>query len=172
VEASALLAGIRTGRWLDAQVFAPIRWTVPALIPEGMRCSSADPRSASHGEAWASRWRWPGRADARQDQGRRPSTGAPPGPRGQRPAPSRSNSQTDRRRADTGVPALHNPHRTGPSLGDDPGVAGHRPTRRGAVVRRARISSRHSGRMDTTAAFPTCDTSDQPTMATAVAGCG
>jgi hypothetical protein len=53
-----------------------------------------------------------------------------------------------------GVPALHNPHRTGPSLGDDPGVAGHRPTRRGAVVRRARISSRHSGRMDTTAASP------------------
>jgi hypothetical protein len=34
--------------------------------------------------------------------------------------------------------------------------------RSSAVVRRAHISSRHSGRMDRTAAFPRCDASDQP----------
>lgn len=30
-----LLAGLRDGAWLDAQTFAPLRYTVPGLLPEG-----------------------------------------------------------------------------------------------------------------------------------------
>jgi AAA domain len=34
-DADRLLAGLRTGAWLDAQVFPPLAYAVPGLIPEG-----------------------------------------------------------------------------------------------------------------------------------------
>jgi hypothetical protein len=34
-DADRLLAGLRTGAWLDAQVFPPLTYAVPGLIPEG-----------------------------------------------------------------------------------------------------------------------------------------
>jgi hypothetical protein len=35
-EPNPLLAGLRTGSWLDAQVFPPLNYVVPGLIPEGL----------------------------------------------------------------------------------------------------------------------------------------
>ena len=34
-DADRLLATLRTGAWLDAQVFPPLSYAVPGLIPEG-----------------------------------------------------------------------------------------------------------------------------------------
>ena len=44
-----LLAGIRDGAWLDAQVFPPVRWAVPGLIPEGFTILIGPPKA---GKSW------------------------------------------------------------------------------------------------------------------------
>lgn len=44
-----LLAGIRTGAWLDAQTFPPIRWSVPGVLPEGMALIVGPPKA---GKSW------------------------------------------------------------------------------------------------------------------------
>ncbi len=46
---AALLAGIRDGAWLDAQVFPPVRWAVPGLIPEGFTILIGPPKA---GKSW------------------------------------------------------------------------------------------------------------------------
>jgi len=48
----SLLAGLRTGDWLDAQVFEPLRWAVPGLVPEGMSLLIGGPKIGK------SRWPW------------------------------------------------------------------------------------------------------------------
>jgi len=45
----SLLAGLRTGDWLDAQVFEPLRWAVPGLVPEGMSLLIGGPKI---GKSW------------------------------------------------------------------------------------------------------------------------
>ncbi|MDP9334305.1 MAG: helicase RepA family protein [Actinomycetota bacterium] len=48
--AHSLLAGLRNGAWLDAQEFAPLRYTVPELIPEGLSLFVGPPKV---GKSWA-----------------------------------------------------------------------------------------------------------------------
>src|SRR5690606_26311894 len=40
-----LLAGIRTGGWLDAQTFPPLRYAVPGVIPEGFTLLVGAPKA-------------------------------------------------------------------------------------------------------------------------------
>lgn len=44
-----LLAGLRTGDWLDKQTFPPLAWTVPGLVPEGMTLLVGPPKV---GKSW------------------------------------------------------------------------------------------------------------------------
>ncbi|OYO07884.1 hypothetical protein CGZ94_20665 [Enemella evansiae] len=44
-----LLAGLRSGDWLDAQTFPPLAWTVPGLVPEGMSLLVGPPKV---GKSW------------------------------------------------------------------------------------------------------------------------
>lgn len=44
-----LLAGIRNGAWLDVQVFPPLRFAVPGLIPEGFTILIGPPKA---GKSW------------------------------------------------------------------------------------------------------------------------
>lgn len=46
---SSLLDGLRTGEWLHAQNFPPIRWTVPGVIPEGSTLFVGPPKI---GKSW------------------------------------------------------------------------------------------------------------------------
>ncbi|MEL4358384.1 MULTISPECIES: AAA family ATPase [unclassified Luteococcus] len=46
-----LLATLKTGEWLDAQVFPPISWAVPGLIPEGFGLFTGPPKA---GKSWCS----------------------------------------------------------------------------------------------------------------------
>ena len=46
-----LLAGLRTGDWLDAQVFPPLSYVVPGLIPEGLTLLVGAPKI---GKSWLS----------------------------------------------------------------------------------------------------------------------
>jgi hypothetical protein len=46
-----LLAGLRDGTWLDAQVFPPLGWVVPALLPEGLSLLVGAPKI---GKSWLS----------------------------------------------------------------------------------------------------------------------
>lgn len=39
-----LLAGLRSGDWLDAQTFPPIRWVLPGLLPEGLSLLIGGPK--------------------------------------------------------------------------------------------------------------------------------
>lgn len=48
-ERASLLATLRTGDWLDAQVFPPLRYAVPGLIPEGMTLLIGGPKI---GKSW------------------------------------------------------------------------------------------------------------------------
>lgn len=48
-EANNLLAGLRNGAWLDGQQFAPLRYAVPGLIPEGMTLLAGPPKA---GKSW------------------------------------------------------------------------------------------------------------------------
>lgn len=48
---SNLLAGLRTGDWLDTQQFAPLRWVVPGVLPEGMTLLVGGPKI---GKSWMS----------------------------------------------------------------------------------------------------------------------
>ncbi len=47
---AALLALVKTGDWLDAQVFPPTQWAVPGLIPEGFGLLTGPPKA---GKSWA-----------------------------------------------------------------------------------------------------------------------
>jgi len=47
--ATALLAGIRDGAWLDAQTFPPLRYAVPDLLPEGFALLVGPPKI---GKSW------------------------------------------------------------------------------------------------------------------------
>ena len=47
--ASGLLDGLRTGDWLHAQDFPPVRWTVPGIIPEGSTLFVGPPKI---GKSW------------------------------------------------------------------------------------------------------------------------
>lgn len=49
--ATDLLAGLKTGDWLDAQQFDPLRWIVPGIIPEGMTMLVGGPKI---GKSWLS----------------------------------------------------------------------------------------------------------------------
>lgn len=44
-----LLAGMRDGAWLDAQVFPPLQYTVPGIVPEGFGLLVAAPKV---GKSW------------------------------------------------------------------------------------------------------------------------
>jgi len=44
-----LLDGLRDGAWLDAQVFAPLEWSVDGIIPEGFGLLVAPPKA---GKSW------------------------------------------------------------------------------------------------------------------------
>jgi hypothetical protein len=46
-----LLAGLRTGEWLDAQVFPPLNYVVPGLLPEGLTLLVGAPKI---GKSWLS----------------------------------------------------------------------------------------------------------------------
>ncbi|GAA2184688.1 hypothetical protein GCM10009785_33610 [Brooklawnia cerclae] len=46
-----LLAGLRTGAWLDEQVFPELTWIVPGLVPEGMTLLVGGPKI---GKSWLS----------------------------------------------------------------------------------------------------------------------
>jgi len=48
-EASGLLAGLRDGAWLDKQVFPPLAYAVPELIPEGSVLLVGPPKA---GKSW------------------------------------------------------------------------------------------------------------------------
>lgn len=48
-ETPGLLDGLRTGDWLHAQDFPPIRWTVPNIIPEGSTLFVGPPKI---GKSW------------------------------------------------------------------------------------------------------------------------
>ncbi|WP_062311541.1 AAA family ATPase [Demequina rhizosphaerae] len=43
------LACIRTGDWLDAQTFPPLRWAVPEILPEGFGLLTGPPKA---GKSW------------------------------------------------------------------------------------------------------------------------
>lgn len=49
--AAQLLASLKTGEWLDAQVFPPVSWAVPGLIPEGFGLFTGPPKA---GKSWCS----------------------------------------------------------------------------------------------------------------------
>ena len=49
MKVKALLEGLRSGEWLDAQVFAPLRWMVPGLVPEGFTLMVGGPKV---GKSW------------------------------------------------------------------------------------------------------------------------
>ena len=44
-----LLSGIRTGDWLDAEQFAPLRYAIPGLLPEGLSVLAGAPKV---GKSW------------------------------------------------------------------------------------------------------------------------
>ena len=44
------LSNIKTGQWLDAQHFPPLRWAIPGLIPEGFGLITGAPKI---GKSWA-----------------------------------------------------------------------------------------------------------------------
>lgn len=44
------LGAVRTGDWLDAQVFPPLAWAVPGLVPEGFGLLVGPPKA---GKSWA-----------------------------------------------------------------------------------------------------------------------
>lgn len=44
-----VLDGLRSGAWLDAQEFPPLRWTVPGLVPEGFGLFVGPPKA---GKSW------------------------------------------------------------------------------------------------------------------------
>ena len=44
-----LLGGLRTGAWLNDQVFPPINWAVPGLLPEGLTLLVGPPKA---GKSW------------------------------------------------------------------------------------------------------------------------
>jgi hypothetical protein len=46
-----LLAGLRSGSWLDAQEFPPLAWVVPGLLPEGFSLLVGGPKI---GKSWLS----------------------------------------------------------------------------------------------------------------------
>lgn len=46
-----LLAGVRSGEWLDAQHFAPLAYAVPPLLPEGFTLFAGSPKT---GKSWLS----------------------------------------------------------------------------------------------------------------------
>lgn len=48
-DAATLLAGMRDGAWLDAQVFPPLEYAVPGIIPEGFGLLVAPPKA---GKSW------------------------------------------------------------------------------------------------------------------------
>jgi hypothetical protein len=50
-EPNPLLAGLRTGDWLDAQIFPPLNYVVPGLIPEGLTLLVGAPKI---GKSWLS----------------------------------------------------------------------------------------------------------------------
>jgi hypothetical protein len=50
-EPNPLLAALRTGDWLDAQVFPPLNYVVPGLIPEGLALLVGAPKI---GKSWLS----------------------------------------------------------------------------------------------------------------------
>jgi RecA-family ATPase len=47
--AAMLLAGVRSGSWLQAQEFPPLEWAVPAVIPEGLTILAGPPKV---GKSW------------------------------------------------------------------------------------------------------------------------
>ncbi len=49
-ERDRLLSLVRTGEWLDAQHFPPLRWAVPGLIPQGFGLFTGAPKV---GKSWA-----------------------------------------------------------------------------------------------------------------------
>lgn len=49
VDGGGLLTGIRSGVWLDAQVFPPLRYVVPGLVPEGLTLVVGAPKI---GKSW------------------------------------------------------------------------------------------------------------------------
>src|SRR5215203_6519675 len=50
-EPNPLLTGLRTGDWLDAQVFPPLNYVVPGLLPEGLTLLVGAPKI---GKSWLS----------------------------------------------------------------------------------------------------------------------
>jgi hypothetical protein len=48
-EGRDLLAGIRTGDWLDSQTFPPLRYSVPGVVPEGLSLLVGPPKA---GKSW------------------------------------------------------------------------------------------------------------------------
>ena len=48
-EPNPLLAGLRTGSWLEEQTFAPLQWVVPPLFPEGFSLLIGAPKI---GKSW------------------------------------------------------------------------------------------------------------------------
>lgn len=48
-EQNELLAGLRNGAWLDQQVFPPLRYAVPGVVPEGMTLMVGPPKV---GKSW------------------------------------------------------------------------------------------------------------------------
>ena len=44
-----LLAGVRTGEWLDQQVFPPLTYAIPGVIPEGFTVVAGAPKV---GKSW------------------------------------------------------------------------------------------------------------------------
>ncbi len=50
-ETSTLLSKLRTGDWLNNQVFPPLSWVVTGLVPEGMTVLAGSPKI---GKSWAS----------------------------------------------------------------------------------------------------------------------
>lgn len=67
-----LLDGLRTGDWLDAQSFPPLRYAVPGIVPEGLTLNVGPPKI---GKSWelldfALAIAWGGRALGRLDVGK------------------------------------------------------------------------------------------------------
>ena len=50
-EDAQLLAGLRTGAWLDGATFPPLQWAVRGLVPEGLGLFTGPPKA---GKSWAS----------------------------------------------------------------------------------------------------------------------
>ncbi len=44
-----LLAGVRTGEWLDQQVFPPLTYAIPGVIPKGFTVLAGAPKV---GKSW------------------------------------------------------------------------------------------------------------------------